>query len=275
MDAKAWEAVIPSMGYMALLRNLRNFEEKGVSEAVLEKVAARISDPEEVAKSRQLPFRFLAAYRANSDSLRWGFPLEKALNASLANIPVLEDTLILVDQSGSMFQSFSKNTDLKYSDSAAVFGSALALRGNRVTLVAFGGRSTQIEIKKNGSVLKTVEKFHNLGGTATYDAIKNHFKPGVHKRVVLITDEQADGYYHILNGGNPDYWSGYTRVRGNVLDAVPSTVPVYTWNLAGYKAGHGESKPNRTYLGGLSDQAFKLIPLLESGHDSGWPWETK
>src|SRR5690606_38818577 len=27
MDAEAWAAVIPSMGYMALLRNLRNFDE--------------------------------------------------------------------------------------------------------------------------------------------------------------------------------------------------------------------------------------------------------
>ena len=31
MDAAAWEAVIPSMGYMAMLRNLRNFEEAKVS----------------------------------------------------------------------------------------------------------------------------------------------------------------------------------------------------------------------------------------------------
>jgi hypothetical protein len=275
LDAKGWEAIIPSMGYMALLRNLRSFEEKGVSEAVLDQVAARIADPAEVAKSRQLPFRFLAAYRANANSLRWGFPLEKALKASLENVPVLEDTLVLVDQSGSMFQQHSEKTDLKFSDSAAVFGSALAIRGKNVTLVQFGGRSIEIPVKKSDSVLKTVEKFQNLGGTATYDAIKNHFKPGVHKRIVLITDEQANGTYYKLNGGDSNYWGGYTQVRGNVLDAVPSTVPVYTWNLAGYKVGHGESGPNRTYLGGLNDQAFKLIPLLESGYDAGWPWELK
>jgi hypothetical protein len=31
----------------------------------------------------------------------------------------------------------------------------------------------------------------------------------------------------------------------------------------------------RFSLGGLSDQTFKLIPLLETGASSGWPWETQ
>ena len=276
MDAKAWEAVIPSMGYMALLRNLRNFEDKGVSKTVLAQVAVRISDPEEVAKSRQLPFRFLSAYNANSGSLRWGFPLEEALNASLENVPALKgNTLVLVDRSGSMFMTRSKHTELTSADSAAIFGTALALRAENATLVQFGSTSSEIPLKKTDSVLKTLEKFSALGGTATYDALVKHFKPGVHTRVVLVTDEQANGYYHRLNGGNANYWGGYDRVQGNVLDAIPSNVPTYTWNLEGYAAGHGESKPNRTYLGGLSDQAFKLIPLVEAGYDAGWPWETK
>jgi hypothetical protein len=32
MDKAAWEAIIPSMGVMALARNLRNFDEAGVSD---------------------------------------------------------------------------------------------------------------------------------------------------------------------------------------------------------------------------------------------------
>jgi hypothetical protein len=265
MDAKAWEAVIPSMGYMALLRNLRNFEQAGVSKGVLAQVAARIADPEEVAKSRQLPFRFLAAYNANRDSLRWGFPLEEALNASLANVPVLDDTLILVDRSGSMFGSPSKSTQLTFADSAAIFGTALALRGNRNTLVQFGSTSKIVQFNKHDSVLTTLKKFTDLGGTRTRAAIQANFDPRKHKRVILVTDEQANGYYY----------SGWNRVQGDVLEDIPANVPTYTWNLVGYAAGYGESKPNRTYLGGLSDQAFKLIPLLEAGYDAGWPWEVK
>jgi len=273
LDAKGWEAIIPSMGYMALLRNLRNFEEKGVSDAVLDQVAARISDPAEVAKSRQLPFRFLAAYQANKGSLRFGYPLEKALKASLENVPALDgDTLILVDRSISMFGTLSKSTQLNFADSAALFGSALALRAEKATLVAFGDNSKEISFKRSDSVLKTVERFERMGGTMTYDALVKHFDPSKHTRVVLITDEQATGAYYRSTANRG--W-GYQTVQGDILDAIPSTIPAYTWNLAGYRAGHGESKTNRTYLGGLSDQAFKLIPLLERGYDAGWPWEVK
>jgi TROVE domain len=40
-----WTAMIPSMGYMALLRNLRNFDEAGVSDVVAATVAAKLADP--------------------------------------------------------------------------------------------------------------------------------------------------------------------------------------------------------------------------------------
>ena len=50
-------------------------------------------------------------------------------------------------------------------------------------------------------------------------------------------------------------------------------VPVYTFNLAGYRYGHGPSGVgNRHTFGGLTDQAFAAIPLLESGRDSTWPF---
>ena len=90
------------MGYMALLRNLRNFDEAGVPDDVAERVAAKLADPDEVARSRQFPFRFLAAYE-QAPSLRWGHALDTALQLSLANLPALPGrSLILVDTSASM-----------------------------------------------------------------------------------------------------------------------------------------------------------------------------
>jgi hypothetical protein len=264
------------MGYMALIRNLRNFEEKGVSDAVLDQVAARIADPEEVAKSRQLPFRFLSAYFATSGinrdgydtyygrtpavsggSLRFGYPLEKALNASLGNVPVLKGkTLILVDRSGSMWGSPSKSTSMNFADSAAIFGAALAIRAEDATLVQYGTGSEEIKFKKSDSVLSLVNKFKGMGGTATVQALQKHYNSSF-TRVVLITDEQANYFY----GGSPS-------------SVVAENVPMYTFNLVGYASG-GEEKRNRVTLGGLTDQSFKLIPLLEAGYSAGWPWEAK
>jgi hypothetical protein len=253
MDGATWEKQIPTMGYMALIRNLRNFDEKKISEGAANAVAARIANLDEVRKSRQFPFRFLAAYKHSG--LRWAWPLEQALNMSLENVPSLPGrTLVLVDRSGSMFGGISEKTQLNRADSAALFGTALALRAEKADLVQFGSSSHEVRFRTGDSVLKLIDRFTDLGGTSTQQAVSTHYK--AHDRVIILTDEQAD--YH-------GAW--------DVTAAVPKTVPVYTWNLAGYRYGHAPSgSENRHTFGGLTDQAFRLIPLLEAGRNGTWPF---
>lgn len=255
LDAAAWEALIPSMGYMALLRNLRNFDETGVSDESATRVAARVADPDAVARSRQLPLRFLSAYRT-APSLRWAWALERALQASLTGVPSLTGrTLVLVDRSGSMFTPLSRRSVLTRADAAAVFGAALGVRATSADLFEFGTQSAPVRFRRGDSVLKVAERMGNLGGTNTAHAVRRHYRG--HDRVVIVTDEQA--------------WPGW---RGaDPTKAVPASVPVYTFNLAGYQYGHGPSGAgNRHTFGGLNDQGFAAIPLLEAGRDQRWPF---
>jgi hypothetical protein len=248
-----WAALIPTMGYMALLRNLRNFDDAGLPDTVAQQVAARLADPEQVARSRQFPFRFLSAYKA-VPSLRWAYPLEQALTASLANVPHLGGrTLILVDRSGSMFDAISAKSGLNRADTAALFGAAVALRCEHADLVEFGTSSAPVQFRGAESLLKIIGRFGSLGGTYTAHAVQQHYRDGFHSRVVIITDEQASGY------------------SGDPLSLIAARIPVYTWNLAGYKLGHGPSgNANRHTFGGLTDSAFRLIPMLEAGRDARW-----
>lgn len=259
MDKAAWEAIIPSMGYMALLRNLRNFLQAGVSATVMKDVLKRLSDPEQVAKSKQFPFRFLSAYNANKGNLKVSAALEEALEASLSNVPSLSGrTLILVDRSGSMFGYHASDKELSMADKAAIFGNALALRAEDATLVQFGSSAHEIQFSKTDSLLPMMNKYRSLGGTATAAALKQFYKG--HDRVIVITDEQYDGYYESKYGGDPS-------------EAIPSNVPMYTWNLEGYKAGGKSGSLKRHTFGGLTDAAFKQIPLIEAGQQGAWPWE--
>lgn len=269
MDARAWQAMIPLMGYMALLRNLRNFDEAGVTDEVAAQVIARLADPEQVARSRQLPMRFLSAYRA-APSLRWGHALDQALTASLANVPVLAGrTLVLVDTSTSMDAGFSKDGSLKRWDAAAVFGIALGARCEHADVVSFssaqnwvgdppGTKTRPFPLQKGESLLRSVDRWKTGGyflggGTDTAGAVRKHLRPGFHDRLVILTDEQAS--------------------RGDVGAVVPADVPLYTWNLAGYERGHAPSgSGNRHTFGGLTDHAFRMIPLLEAGQNATWPF---
>lgn len=267
--ATLWEAIAPSMGYMALLRNLRNFDQAGLSDAVAGQLAARLADPDQVARSRQLPMRFLSAYRA-APSLRWAWALEQAVGHSLSNVPRLGGrTLILVDTSSSMDSGFSKDGTLMRWDAAAVFGIALGSRCEHADVVSFssaqryygdapGAKTREFDLAAGESLLRAVERWKSGGyflggGTDTPGAIQRHLRPGFHDRLVILTDEQAS--------------------RGDVGGVVPRQIPLYTWNLAGYQTGHAPSgSRNRHTFGGLTDQAFRMIPLLESGANANWPF---
>jgi hypothetical protein len=266
LTARVWEALIPVMGYLALLRNLRNFDQAGVSDDVAAAVAAKLADPAEVARSRQLPMRLLSAYRS-APSLRWSWALERAIGHSLANVPALPGrTLVLVDTSGSMRGGFSRDGSLMRWDAAAVFGLALAERCAQADVVSFSAANTWqgrtfpasrvFALRAGESLLAAVRRWDEGGyfiggGTDTVGAVRGHFAG--HDRVVILTDEQAS--------------------YGNVDEALPADVPLFTWNLAGYRYGHAPSGVRNCYaFGGLTDVGFRLIPLLEAGRDARWPF---
>jgi hypothetical protein len=254
-----WEAMIPSMGYMALLRNLRNFDQAGVSDGMARQVIDRLVDPSGVAWSRQLPFRFLTAHM-NVPSLRWSYPLEQALNLSLANVPSLPgSTLILVDTSTSMFGRFTDRGGIHQMQQAALFGVALASRAEDATVVSFSNRTMEFPLIPGESVLNAWTRFDRGykmgGGTYTARALRTHYRD--HSRVVIVTDEQAS----------------MDSQAGEVARCVPDHVPMHTINLVGYATGMAPSgADNRHVYGGVSDAMFKLIPLVERGVNADWPW---
>ncbi|MEV4299860.1 TROVE domain-containing protein [Microbispora rosea] len=261
MDAQAWAAVIPSMGYMALLRNLRNFDEAGIGDELAGQIIAKLTDPEEVARSRQLPFRFYSAYRT-APSLRWGHALDTALTLATRNVPSFRGrTLVLVDTSASMSSgAVSARSTVTPVQAAALFGVALAARGDQVDLVGFADGTFRHEIRPGASVLREVERFcGRIGevghGTQIADALRRSWKG--HDRAVILSDMQTmTGYY-----------------ASGVATAVPAQVPLYGFNLVGYKAAAMPTgSGNRHEFGGFSDACFRLIPLLEAGRDAGWPF---
>ncbi len=265
MDATAWAAAIQIMGYEARMKNLRNFDQAGVPEAILEDVATTLADPEQVLRSRQLPVRFLTAFRAVQGSLRWAYPLEKALNASLSNVPSLGGrTLICVDVSPSMYKSSGfyagdPRDEIELADTATVFGSALALRAANATLVQYGGTSEVVPFTRGESILAVAGRFHQIGYTETFKALRQHYAG--HDRVIVITDEQtAPDNTSLMFAGQP------------LDDPIPAATPVYTWNLGGYQYGQLPTTRTRITFGGLSDAAFSMIELVERGHSADWPF---
>lgn len=269
MDSEAWEAAIPVMGYMALLKNLRNFDQAGISVPVTDDVKRRLTDPDQVARSRQLPFRFYTAAK-NADR-HWQETLGQALELSCKNIPVLEGmTLVLVDCSQSMSGRVSKKSTITRREVAGLFGSVLASRCENVVLARYGsegsvwgqqrrgGQTRTVEVTQGPSVLATaINGYPNMGGTETGSSLHYWLNEGYSfDRLVVLTDEQVN-------------WGDDMPIE----DAVPASQRMFTFNLAGDIMASHEASENWHAFGGLTDQAYGLIPMIEAGGTAKWPWE--
>lgn len=267
MDRAAWEAVIPTMGIMAITRNLRNFDQAGVSDTMAAEIALRLMNPDVIAKSRMFPFRFLSAYLA-APSDRWRHPLGVALRHSALNVPALPGrTLCAIDVSGSMSGTLSEKSTVERWKVGALFASTLAHRNGHgaVDVVAYATNSAKVDITWGGSILRDVEAFGEVfarnyqdgwsgmmgHGTNTRGAVARHYAG--HDRVVVLTDAQSQD-------GDPG-------------DEVPPTIDLFTFDLAGYDRASTATAPHRHMASGFTDKSWESIARAAKGLDSGWPWE--
>lgn len=270
MDKAAWEAMIPHMGIMALIRNLRNFDEAGVSDEAAQLVIQKLQDPDVIARSKQFPFRFLSAYTA-APSLRWSYPLEKALQLSARNVPELPGrTLILCDTSGSMGGHLSAKSSVTYAATAALMAGALAAKTGEVDLYGFANGVFHHGVDRNAGILKTVTSFQaRIGevghGTEMLPALQRTLTPE-HRRVIIVSDMQVFPYLRAPS------WYG-RGVHHTIDTLVKPDVPVFGLNVAGYAGSVVDtSQPNRFELSGFSDKVFTLFSLLSRGYGSDWPF---
>lgn len=258
-----WEALIlgGSMGYMALLRNLRNFQEAGIGTEATQYVKDTLANPRAVEKSRQLPFRFYSAYVAATGT-QWADALETALTLSTKNVPVFEGkTLALIDTSASMGRGWSaRDSKTSNAERAALFAGAVALRNpGTVDLYMYANGVAEVKAPKGGSLLRMIEDVNRRNGevghgTETARSVKATYKG--HDRVLVFTDMQSFGGYGVTpDHVNPGTW-------------------VYHWDLSGYEHGDIPSGEGRIHqLAGLTDASMRTIPLLENGARGIWPWQ--
>ncbi|MFN8394901.1 MAG: TROVE domain-containing protein [Bacteroidia bacterium] len=273
--AKQWEALIDSgkLGYMAMLRNLRNMLQKGISDAHLDKVGALLADPNEVRKSKQFPFRFLAAYRELGAQSNLRVPqvleaLEKAIRLSVANMKGFDrDTRILIacDVSGSMQTAVSAKSKIQMYDIGLVLSMLLQSKCERAITSIFGTEFKVVNMPRT-DILANTERMGHYGsqvGWATNGHLVvrhlNHTKEIVDK-VMIFTDMQL--WNSKGDGGElGKEWTQYKKIAPKAK--------LYIFDLQGY--GQAPINPLRNdvcLIAGWSDKVFDILHALENGSNA-------
>jgi 60 kDa SS-A/Ro ribonucleoprotein len=287
-----WEELIDSnkLGYMALLRNLRNIQDAGVSYAHFQKVCSVLADADKVAKAKQFPFRYLAAYRelvnAAAASPVKGLTkklgalllgnkgytgelldaLEKAVQASAANIKGFDyqtRVLLACDVSGSMQTPVSAKSKVFLYDVGLMLAMLLQSRCKNVEVGMFGDSWKTIAVPR-ASILSNVQEFYKREGEVGYATNGYLVIEGLLSRKVkmdkifMFTDCQL--WNSGLTGDNIQaLWLQYKSL-------VSPGARLYLFDLQGYGQAPLQLLRNDVYLvAGWSDKVFDVLAALENG----------
>lgn len=259
--AAAWAELVKSgeIGYMALLKNLRNIINE-TDDEVVEAAVKLLTNENRIKKSLLLPFRFLTAYEQlenNSRSSKVLSGISDALDISFANVPKFDGkTLVVIDHSGSM----GNGTNSSFGK-GAMFGIALA-RSSDADLMHFGDEAEYLSFNKNDSTLTILKYLDTLNqgwtGGKGYVGHGTNFNAIFQKadkkydRIVIISDMQGwVGYYSPAR----EFAAYKTRYGANPF--------VYSWDIQGY--GSLEFPENQVAtLAGWSEKTFDIMKLVET-----------
>jgi 60 kDa SS-A/Ro ribonucleoprotein len=272
-----WEELIDSkkLGYMALMRNLRNILEANVSPNHIEKVCATLADPVQVGRSKQLPFRFLAAFRELS-AVKSSYTssvlaaLEDAVAASVVNLKGFGfDTAVTIacDVSGSMQKPISPKSKILNYDIGLMLGMMLQSKCKTAEAGMFGDKWKIIHVPSR-SILQNVQEFYRREGEVGYstngylviDDLLNRRK--VMDKVMIFTDCQLWS----SNGADKHIENSWLKYRQNVAP----NAQLYLFDLTGFGTVPLDlSKGNGVHLiAGWSDKIFDVLAALNEGSDA-------
>lgn len=219
------------LGYLALLRNLRNMQQAEVDSALVFEALASGA-----AKSKALPFRYVAAARAVP---AWEPQLDAAMQVAMAGLDKLPgSTAVLVDVSGSMDVKLSAKSDLTRMDAAAAL--AVLVRGvcQEARVFTFSNSVVEVPPRAGMALIDAVIGSQPHGGTylgQAVEALKANVKAD---RLIVITDEQtADSVGKPLGRG-------------------------YMINVATNRNGVGYG--DWTHISGFSEAVVQYIAALEA-----------
>lgn len=261
-NAKTWEELIDSkkVGYMALLRNLRNILKANPSN--VNKVLEYIENPEAVRKSKQLPFRYLSAYKEleKIGGSRVFDALENAVEASVENMPKLEGTTVIaVDISGSMSDPVSEKSEVRCYEIAMLLGLIANKICDNSIFYVFNNSIEKYAISRRNGILETAMRSKCGGGTNMYLPFEKMINDRIHAdRIIVISDNMCNsggGWYS--NKPVQTLADEYRRKTGN-------DIWVHAIDLQGYGTQQFcGAKTN--IIAGWSEKVLAFIKLAEQG----------
>ena len=260
------------LGYMAAIKNIRNALMSGLSSEATKDLCKLIANPERVAKSKMLPFRYVSAWNEikNLDidtfkkrQIKDAF--SAAISASVNNLELVkpdEKVALIIDSSGSM------SLEDAWSNAIAMAASMYTGLNPKNVVVYFFDTDVYEKNFGNMDAMDIIDNYSSPSGGATYFSkplerlINTRTKVD---KIFIISDMQMysvnENYlYSSVSNVSRKSFENYLQSYKN---KVNRDVSVLFWNIRGYDNSTPlELRDNVLQVSGFSDKLLGIIPKI-------------
>ena len=288
---ETWEWAAYNAPHMALMKNLRNMAELGISPAAATKAAERIKKPELLLQSRQYPYEFLSAYAELGGQINrydnYGKEIKiiggawlqstttstlkraivQALDTRVDQLPKISGTTVFIyDLSGSMRKSVSEKSVVQLVDIAAV-QTAIGIRQcEHAIAIPFGDIAVIREVNPDDTIISNAIKLAQNGpdresfvghSSMAGSAIALLSKKGIKvDRIIVYSDMQVYGSRNVAEFA--EEWQNYKH-------HVNPDAHLHSVNLAGTIGSIMPNEDPKTHLiSGFNEKQFEMMLRAES-----------
>jgi 60 kDa SS-A/Ro ribonucleoprotein len=285
-----WKEIARQMGVQALRMNLNMLLRHGVFEdrAMVEHVASRLADADEVRNARQMPYQYLAAYLNARDDLpakvRAG--LQTAAEHACGNVPALSGPIVIgLDVSGSIScpvtgtRARGTPSKVRCVDTAALFAAAIRRTNPDSVIIPFDDHAHRVEAGAGEGILELAERLARYGGGGTDCSVplaeaNTTYRDRPFAGVVLLSDcESWVGEGRYGSTGVVQEWRRFTANQARLRPGVfPRLVCI---DLQPYTTVQAPETPDILNVGGFSDAVFEVVAGFVGGSAAGFVQEVE
>ena len=284
LDKAGWTEVARNGGWMFTRMNLNTFQRHGVFDdpKMVDLIAARLRDKEQIANAGAFPYQLLMAWKAAGANVpsKIGDALHEAMEIAIDNVPEIKGKVYIgVDVSGSMSNAVTgrragATSLVRCVDVAALFGCALFRRNKDAELMPFDTSVHRHSMNPRDTVMTNAQTLAHFGGGGTNcslvlaDLNRRNAKGDA---VIYVSDNESwvdSGHYGRFGGGATQTMQEWTAFRARNPKARMVCIDINP-------AGNSQASERKDILqvGGFGDQVFSVIGAwLSSKEDDPDYW---
>jgi len=199
-----WAQIARTGSWQVVRQNLNTFARHGVFDipGMAEVVAAKLSDPQAVAKARVMPYQLMAAFKVTGEAVPQVVrdALQDAMEVALNNVPSFEGRVVVCpDVSGSMSSAVtghrgSATSSVRCIDVAALVAAAVLRKNPQARVLPFEQDVVKLALNARDSVMTNAQALAKIGGGGTNCsaplALLNRERASV-DLVILVSDNES------------------------------------------------------------------------------------